>query len=437
VGNLDRTRKSLAAGVWAFVTLIPLKALVGGAFVFLVTYLIPVPAESHRDLQLGCLIGLFAVLFAPFHSFRVLLDVKQEGYFIHQFLILRTLSATVIALVMARLGFGIRGQFLSVFIGDFVFHLSIAFVALLDYPGLLREIVFQEIDRSSFRNLWRLNFPNFVTSICSRVSYMTDNIIISLVLSPSFVTPFIVTQRLITFAGGQIFGIGNATWASLFQLRTSGNHIAFRKRLLELNRLVMTVGILLLGPIAAFNSDFVKLWLGSDFYGGHVLTVSACLSAIFLAVIALWSWVFSAEGIMKVLVPQYVIFSGVNLASSIFFTYKFGNCGPILGNIFAIFSVTFWVTPRHLKRHFEIPVGLLYRGVVGPFLAMLPFNVVLWLLAKRYPAQGWLSLILRLGFSFGFLCVVAWAFVLTPEERGLWKNRISGFLKRKSLLSQK
>ncbi len=79
-------------------------------------------------------------------------------------------------------------------------------------------------------------------NLCGRVSLLTDNIVVSGLLSPALVTPFVLTQRLTSLAQRELQTIGNASWAALAELSAQGRKDVFSRRLLELTRVVAVSG---------------------------------------------------------------------------------------------------------------------------------------------------------------------------------------------------
>jgi O-antigen/teichoic acid export membrane protein len=419
-----RVIKALVACFRAYLLTLPIKLIAGIAFVALSPYFIHSPETSLSDLRWGLLLGVGASLFSPLQPFRTLLEVKQVGYRVHKALLYRTLLTISLSLALSYEGYGIRGQFVAALLGDLLFHFMISVYALSHYPGLVQKLFIDAVDAKSWKAIWHLNIPNFVSNICSRISYMTDNIIIVMGLTIDRVTPFIVTQRLITFANLHLFGIGNATWSALAHLHARGNLAIFQKRFLELNRLIVVAGLVTLGPIAALNQAFLTLWLGPSFYGGDTLSALASINSILLALISFWGWIFSAKGIAKKLIAQYVAYSLVNFALSIGFTKVFGIYGPLLGTFCAIFSVSFWVIPQLLKRHFHIPPSHLYEGMVQPFTVLLPAIALIWIAARRFPPQDWTTLAFLFLMSCLMLSLLVWRMVFSDSERKLWGLRV-------------
>lgn len=417
-------KKAIIAGFRAYAHTLPLKMLAGSAFIIFITHLIPSQTENIFDMRAGCIIGIIGSLFSPLQPFRTVLEVKQAGYRVQKAIFIKTLLSTTLALFFAMNKYGIKGQFFAVFVGDIFYHISISAFVLSHYPGLAKQLFVDSVDPTVSRAIWKLNVTNFISNICARISEMTDNIIISIVMSTSQVTPYVVSQRLVNFANLHLFGISNATWASLAHIHHQGRHESFRRRFIEINKLIVTIGLITLGPIAIFNRYFINFWLGAQFYTGDSVSFVASVNSILVALIAYWSWMFSAKGVAKLLLGQYIIYSLLNFTLSIVFTHNFGVIGPPLGTLLSIFSVTFWVTPRLLRKHFYVPISSIYFGILYPVLVLTPLITVIWYLSRLHPPSRWIHLIVDIAVSGFILTCASWFAILTEHERALWRHRV-------------
>ncbi len=426
VGKHDSTniRAALITGIRAFCLSQPIKLIIGMGMIFLIVNYIPHKIEYNSDLKIACLIGVFSSFFSPLYPVRTLIEVKQMGYRINQYLVARTVLTTCCALLFAWLKFGIAGQFFALFLGEVLFSTCLCIYSFLNLPGIWHQILHTPANREIWHSLWKLNKTVFLSNICGRLCYLSDSIIISFVLSPSYVTSFFMTQRLISFACLHLYGIGTSTWAALIDLHTKGEHDLFQKRFLELNQLITVISMITLGPIAAYNHHFIRLWLGNTFYAGETLTWVASINALFLPLIAFWGWIFSASGKLSVILPQYILYTGVNLVMSVLFTYWIGTPGPAVGTLIAIFLVTFWATPWFLKNHFGISTIKLYSGIFKPIAILLPFILITWKISKMQQSLGWVELMTELVFSMLLLTTLSWILIITPHERSLWKHRL-------------
>ena len=369
------------------------------------------------------MIGFLPQALVPF---RALVEARQHGYRVNLLLVAQSLLITAISLVLAWSGWGITGQALAVAAGTWAFYLCLTVSMARANPGLFGAVWAMPNDRETWRALSVLSVPTLMINLGGRISLLTDNLVIGALLGAAKVTTLFFTQRLAVLAQSLLQGVGCAVWASLADLHARSEYVLFSKRLVELSGLVAILSVAGLGPIVAYNRQFVGLWMGSDFaYGGDLVVIAAAVNAFMLAQLTLWSWCFGATGQVQRVVRVSVASSSVNLAASLILTRRFGLIGPLLGTTFASVAVGSWALPWLLRGTFGVSVVSLVRATLPPLGWGLLYSAGLWWAARRYPPSGWVSLVIEMGLAVGGFLFVGGAIVLAgPEGRSLWRLRL-------------
>ena len=201
----------------------------------------------------------------------------------------------------------------------------------------------------------------------------TDNILIAWMLGAPAVVPFFLTQRLAQVVQMQIQGIGNATWAGLVELHTQGHSTRFCARMIDLTSLVSGVGLAILIPVAAYNRDFLSLWVGSRQYAGDWVTVIACVNAWLWSITSLWGWPISGAGYIAAWTPYAISFALINIGISIGATRLAGSAGPLIGTLAAFLLVHTWAMPQVLRQKFGEGLGQIWRPALVHLFWAVPF----------------------------------------------------------------
>jgi O-antigen/teichoic acid export membrane protein len=415
-------RDVLSVSVRGFLR-VTLLMLVGGAFLAIVVgRLVPVGDALAADLRLGLCVGLLSLLLTPLLPLRLLAEAEQRGYIVNCLLMAQGLTATGLSLLLARMRWGISGQFTAMVGGSIVFYLGLAWDARGRVP--MRPAFVAGLERDSVRRELRaLNWPTLVFNFAGRISLLSDNIVIAMILGPGWVVPFFVTQRLIGLAQSQLQGIGSATWASLVELQIGGRQEAFVNRLLELTQLVAILAVAVLAPLAAWNHRFVALWVGPANFGGEWVGALAALNGLLLAMLSLWGWVFTGSGRVGALMPLMLISATVNLLASVAATLRLGIVGPLVGTAVAFVLVNVWWLPLLLRRHFQVPLNQLLAAVAWPVALGVPYAAALWQAAHLYPPPGWSALAAEIVGSAIFFVAACWCIALSRARRRDWIQR--------------
>jgi len=431
LGRNDRhgLRRLMHAGLRAYGAVALAALILAAAITATITYLVPVSPDLRLELTNACTIALAGYFLIPLGPFQVLLDAQQRSATVSLLGVVQALVTTTLALVFAHAGLDLEGQFLALLIGQGCFRVGLA-LAARQGAEQLRAILTEPVDPGTTALLRNLNVASFLTMLAGRVGYYADNIIIALLLGPRRVASFFLTQRLASLVGNQLFGIGNASWASLAELHALGRRDVFSARLLDLTRLIGGLAVAALVPVFAWNGAFIGRWVGAAQFAGDRLTALACVNAYLLAVLSLWGWCFGGTGLMGKMVPVALANAAVNVAVSLWATHTMGLVGPLVGTTVATVVVSLWAVPMLLARHFEIPVLGLARATVVPLLWGLPAAWGLWTWAQRHPPAGLGPLLGSMAGTGLVLLGVWWLLALTAEERAGFRSRVAAVVRR-------
>ncbi len=419
-GGVERT-VAAAAHAYAGVCLVTL--LVGGALGFFVTSLIPVSAERVTDLREGWCVLVAGSLLLPLAPFRPLAESRQRGYLVNAALIPQYLVAATSAVALAYLGAGILGQCIAHVLGIATFHVLLLVVGLLAFPGIASASL-KRTPPEARSQLLELSVPMFVFGLCSRASYMSDNVIAGAVLGPTTVAPLVMTQRLGSLVQGQLQNIGNSTWAALAEMHGRGERDAFNARLIELTRLVGIVGTVFLTPIVAYNHAFVRQWVGETHYANDAVTLVSVSNAYVLSLQSLWLWCFNGTGHVRVALPVQIASTILNVALSVFLTGKIGVVGPSLGTLLAVSVTLLLYLPRLMRPIFGTNPRTLLRAALEPVLWTAPFTTLVWFFAHSRHPTSFATLLAEMGAVGAAHGLLSWFLVLRSAERASLRLRL-------------
>ncbi|HEX5268956.1 MAG TPA: polysaccharide biosynthesis C-terminal domain-containing protein, partial [Gemmataceae bacterium] len=342
--------------------------------------------------------------------------------------LLQSLATTGLSLALAWAGWGIAGLYAGLVLGGLVGPGVLFWDGRRRHPELRPPRATAGGGRGAA--IVRLSGPLWLLHLSGRLSFYTDNIVVSYLLGPAWVVPFVVTQRLVTLAGGQAASLGNATWAALAELHAQGRREDFNRRLTDLTRLAAVLALAAVVPAAVYNRAFVALWVGPERFAGETLTALAAVNAVLLAVFGTWAWVFAATGQVRRLVPNMLVGAGANVACSCAGTMALGLAGPLLGTAVQLVALNLWWLPLLLRRHFATPLGPLAAALGRPLLLGVPYALGLWTLTRARPPGGWVALALGMAAAAGAFLALSWWLVFSAADRDEWRARLRALLGR-------
>jgi O-antigen/teichoic acid export membrane protein len=383
--------------------------------------------ELLGELRTGLLlaaVGQFALIFA---TFKPLAEAEQRGYVSQAYLAIGALAGLIASLVFAYSGGGLAGQFAALTIPPLVAGLLLAIDTFRRYPELLRHPFGPALTGIFAVIGWML-----VYQICSRLSFLSDCIIIGQVRGLEEVAAFSTTQRLILLLQTIVFGIGNASWAALADLHNRGLHEAFNHRLMQLTRIVSIIACALIVPAAVWNRDFVIAWVREPRrYAGDAVTYLTAASAMIMCVCALWGWPLLSTGRVRKVLSYFIVGFVVNITISVAASYWLGPYGPPLASFVNLSCVFLWWCPLVLQREFGTSMRKLLAAAAGPWLLAIPYAAFWALITSQVDLQTVLEgRIARMAAVSGLVGVgatgyllLALALVVPSADRREWLGR--------------
>ena len=386
--------------------------------------LVKVSDGLRHELIVSALLSNVIVLFLPAQLSRMLLEAEQRGYWINVALIFQSVTAVVLSVVLAKAGYGLVAQSAALVAGMVV--ATAIQIALSWRWYFIRPVAGPRFVTMS--SIWRLGWPLALSGLGIRLNLMTDSLVVGYMMGPIAVFHLFVTQRAVSLFGGQINSAVGASWAALAELRLTGQQDAFVAGTLELTGLVVGVGTTLTGTVAAFNSDFVRLWVGAAHYAGDTLSYLTAAATVLIGMTTIYGFSLDSAGETAARIPVSIGGAVGNLLLSVLLVKLIGLPGVILGTLIACASSDAWFCPFLVSRRFGVNGRRITIAIAAGVLRGLPWVCATAVVAHCYHPRSWIS------FAIEAICVgtlslaYAWIVVLTPKERQRWVARVSAKL---------
>jgi O-antigen/teichoic acid export membrane protein len=287
----------------------------------------------------------------------------------------------------------------------------------------LRGLV--RVGREEARHLLGLSVWTFLGRLAGTLSDQVEALIVGLVISPAAASVIVLTGRALDPVRTAVSRVGPAFLPVLSSLAGQGKldrvHFGLRQ-MLTASRAVCAVGV---GGVVALNGIFVHVWVGSQFFGGEVLTV---LQAIALAVActgSLFGNVAISLGCIKRPVIAGLAESALKLILMLGLGTLLGLPGMPLASIVATIAVTGWYLPVVLSRALGASGGqhllLAWLDTQLPPLVYAAAGIATYFVIKRLPiAWNWTSLLIAT-LVWGSL-LSASLLIFSKRTRGLLRD---------------
>lgn len=234
---------------------------------------------------------------------------------------------------------GFNGLLNLSIIYSIIFVFVFLFANIYLYSKKYRDIVpnVKYYSKEKISNIFNLGIKFFIIQIAALIIFTTDNMIITQVLGPEYVTNYQILFKLFN-----VFLIASSViltplWSAFTDAYTKNDYI-WMKNILKRLILLMIPLIIAIVIVGFFSNNIIKLWLGESLN----LNSSFIVLMSIMIVLRIWSNIFAyiSNGISRMKVQFYTVTFGaiINIPLSIYFAknLKMGNNGVVLGSILSL-----------------------------------------------------------------------------------------------------
>ena len=217
------------------------------------------------------LVMLVFVAGFPLRVFQAVLTGLQELAFLGTVFTVTWIAGTVTTVVLAVAGYGLYALAIGWSVGQALSGLIWWRRVVSQHPEVLPSSLprFGEgmlRDRMS-RSMWIS-----ISQVAQVLLQGTDLLIIAKILGPQSVVPYFCTAKVLTVLGNQPQMLAEAAQPALSELRAGPDRERLAAVSLALSRAILILSGAAACVVLAVNEGFVGWWVGSEQYGGAVLT---------------------------------------------------------------------------------------------------------------------------------------------------------------------
>lgn len=395
-------------------------------FFFFVDRLIPVSYQLQNELRLSALIMSVSLLFLVSQIFKAYLEAIQKGYLVSVTLVLFNLVFLIQCTLFAYWNWGLWGQVIA-----YVSSLLFSFIALVALaPEVIKHLFSKQTSLAPQQLLKKQRFSHFINELCSRVSLMSDNIIISFFMGAGPVTAFFITQKVGNMMQQQLQHLSNSSWAALSELHYQGKHQQFNNRVIHLTELIAYSSGVVLSIVCLLNYSFVSLWTGSHTYSGATVTNLTCINAAFFSILSMWSWCFAATNLTQKMVTMSIAQGVVNIIASILLTKYIGITGPLFGTLIGYVGVSLFWKSSVLSKTFQIDFIKLTLAWFKPLVPPLAGVFVYLYFCGAPNITSWMELFLLASLITVFMTASCFFILLSHENKKMLREILASLFRR-------
>ncbi len=397
----------------AYFKIYPLIAL-SIAIVYLLLTQVSQLESTSTNLSAFLMIALPAFYF-PLLVYRDYLIANEQAHLVSKSSLLQLVLLSVFNISFSYFGLGLLGLGLSYFLANSSFFLCLYYFSrreLKIHTGPVENIELGEI--------WSLNKHSLLQDIFGRLSFMSDNIIVSKYFSFGEVTNFFTNQRLMSLGNSFSQNFGSSSWPSIVKTyKEDGNHLDFSEVFNFFNRALVFLSAPLFFTMGINNKEFIILWLGADYYVSDLLTWSSVITYFAFGLITFWSWILLGVDQMKMRTRVVIVSGIINIVASILLTKHIGVEGPILGTMISFYGFYIWAMLYIFQVKLKVKMVRFYVRLIAIFITYGAiyyfFNPYLNFIVDM-TSRHWFYLILQIGVHYFLFLAIAAPFIIRRSD---------------------
>jgi len=272
-----------------------------------------------------------------------------------------------------------------------------------------REAIKISFSRKELRELVRLTGFTSLGRLGGTLINHMDSFAVTRYLGAETTVALEMTRRAPAGARPIIQRLSNAVMPSISNLDGQGEHEKLARILSRMLAIMGWATGLFVAGFACLNQDFVRLWVGPEYFAGHsinILVLAALSLSMFVAIFSnLCMALGNIEGNSVIRFIESLVF-----AAALYIGVKnFGLMGAVVAPIIAKLLVGAWYYPRAFAALVDLEPGVLLRLGKEVFKAFIVASI-LSLLFYQWPSGGWFSFALA-GFSLAVTYILTLAAV--------------------------
>jgi len=362
---------------------------------------------SALHVPLAISLGCVALMF-PLRIYHALLVGLQDLRFLGILTIVTWSMASVASALFVLDGWRLNALAVSWSLSQLVTYGACLYRARARLPAAV-SVSLPAISRVDAVETLRKGFWVTVSQVAVMLSGGADLLVIAGVLGPSAVTPYTITDKLLTMVNNLPLMIAAAAQPALSELSTHRTGERLQEVCLALTRAVLLVGGLLATVVVVVDQGFVAWWVGTHEFGGRTLLlvlVADMLVTHWLVAIAYSLFAFGYERVISLT----GLFSSLAVVgASVVLVRHFGSMGAPLASVLVRASISLPVLLLASARATGGTVrGLLYS--VFPWAWRLSLVMAAGVLAGR----SWVPRTIPALSAAGAAAVLVYALVMWP-----------------------
>ncbi|WP_195759305.1 lipopolysaccharide biosynthesis protein [Pedobacter puniceum] len=270
----------LGSGLIISLSIFSLLVLIGLIFTPFISNWVKAEPNEYRNIQYAFLLSAIgAGLNIVYHNisavFQAMLKVNVCGLSNIVSIILG-ISSTLIGL---KLGLGVIAIPLGALVKGLVGIIILISVLIKFHRE--KQIPSIQINKSIIKELLNSILPMFGGGVAKSLVTNSQLLIITNFINPTASAVFFITSRIYQVCDSFLAPVGSSIFSSISQIVGEGDKTSIKNSITRIFFAFNAFSVLILSLSFIFNASFVTLLLGTDKYGGLLLSLLLCVNMLF------------------------------------------------------------------------------------------------------------------------------------------------------------
>jgi O-antigen/teichoic acid export membrane protein len=276
---------------------------------------------------IGCLVFTF-----PLRIYHALLGGLQDLRFLGILAIVAWGLSAVASALLIFAGWRLNALAVSWALSQLVTYGACLFRARARFPAAVRASL-PTITRVEAVETLRKGFWVLVSQMAVMLTAGADLLVIAGAMGPSAVTPYTITDKLLTMVNTLPFLILAAAQPALSELSTHPGGARIHDVCLALTRVVLLVSGLLATVVIVVDQGFVSWWVGAHEFGGRTLLLALVADMLLTHWLAAISYSLFAFGYERVISIIGLCSAVVVVGASVILVRHIGSAGAPVASV--------------------------------------------------------------------------------------------------------
>lgn len=221
------------------------------------------PSEVNVVRILILITGISVALEFPFNAFAGIPEAHARYDLLTYIRIFTLMVGAVSNYFLVTSGYGVIAIAVVSFLTARMSNIGYYFLARHLFPKLRVSVAY--VSRSHMRDLFNYSKWSFAVEMTTNLPYRFTALIIGYFMSASWVTHYVIGQRLVEYSNKVLYQATNMMTPIFTQYHAKGDIGNLQEKLLFMIRLNTILGVLTVGGLITFSELFIWRWIGNSY----------------------------------------------------------------------------------------------------------------------------------------------------------------------------